>query len=51
VHYSRQIKDASNDEMTERLLERKPHQARVNLQHLLNPINMIAQACRFTRAG
>ncbi|MDO9302510.1 MAG: phosphoenolpyruvate carboxylase, partial [Anaerolineales bacterium] len=36
------LKDASNDEMTERLLEHKPHQARINLQHLLKPINIIA---------
>ena len=36
------LKDASSDEMTERLLERKPHQARINLQHLLKPIDIIA---------
>ncbi|MBC7877718.1 MAG: phosphoenolpyruvate carboxylase [Anaerolineales bacterium] len=36
------LKEASNDEMTKRLLERSPHQARINLEHLLTPINIIA---------
>ncbi|HET7143875.1 MAG TPA: phosphoenolpyruvate carboxylase, partial [Anaerolineales bacterium] len=38
------LKDASNEGMTEHLLERKPHQARINLQHLLKPINIIASS-------
>lgn len=44
------LKDASSDEMTERLLERKPHQARINLQHLLDPINIIAPRLPYSLA-
>jgi phosphoenolpyruvate carboxylase len=36
------LKDASNDGMTERLLENSPHQARINLQDLLRPIDIIS---------
>ncbi len=36
------LKDASNDGMIENLLERKPHQARINLKDLLKPIDIIA---------
>ena len=38
------LKDASNDDMTEHLLDRRPHQARINIQHLLEPINIIAES-------
>jgi len=37
-----ELKDASNDGMIENLLERKPHQARINLKDLLKPIDIIA---------
>lgn len=39
---SADLADASQDEMTTRLLERTPHQARINLQHLLNPVELIS---------
>lgn len=39
---SADLKEASSDAMTERLLDRKPHRARINLQHLLKPIEIIA---------
>jgi len=39
---SADLADASRDEMTTRLLERTPHKARINLQHLLKPIDIIA---------
>ncbi len=44
------LKDASSDNMTEHLLDRKPHRARINLEHLLKPLaiisgNLPANAC------
>lgn len=36
------LADASRDEMVARLLEKTPHQARIKLQELLDPINIIA---------
>ena len=36
------LADASQDKMTARLLERTPHKARIQLDDLLNPINIIA---------
>ncbi|MDQ3007611.1 MAG: phosphoenolpyruvate carboxylase, partial [Chloroflexota bacterium] len=35
------LNDASKDDMTARLLENKPHQARMNLQDLLMPLDII----------
>lgn len=35
------LAEASNDDMTARLLERKPHEARMQLSDLLKPINLI----------
>jgi phosphoenolpyruvate carboxylase len=37
------LKDASSDNMTEHLLDRKPRQARVNLTHLLKPLTIISE--------
>ncbi len=37
------LADASTDQMTSRLLERAPHQARIHLQELLDPIHVIAE--------
>jgi len=37
------LKDASNDDMTENLLDRKPHQARINFDHLLKPLAVISE--------
>ncbi len=39
---SADLKNASTDGMTERLLDNKPHQARINLSQLLKPIDIIA---------
>ena len=36
------LAEASRDDMTTRLLERTPHQARIRLQDLLTPLNLIA---------
>src|SRR5215216_2214257 len=36
------LAEASRDDMTARLLERTPHQARIRLQDLLKPLNLIA---------
>ncbi len=36
------LAEASSDDMTARLLERKPHQARIRVQDLLNPLELIA---------
>ncbi len=36
------LNDASKDDMTARLLENKPHQARMNLQDLLMPLDIIS---------
>jgi len=36
------LADASNDDMTARLLGREPHQARIRVQDLLRPIDLIA---------
>jgi phosphoenolpyruvate carboxylase len=36
------LAEASRDDMTARLLERTPHQARIRLQDLLTPLNLIA---------
>jgi len=36
------LESASRDDMTARLLERKPHQARMNLQDLLKPLDIIS---------
>lgn len=36
------LREASEDKMKERLLERTPHKARINLDDLLKPINIIA---------
>ena len=36
------LNDASKDDMTARLLESKPHQARMNLQDLLTPLDIIS---------
>ncbi len=36
------LADASSDDMTARLLERKPHQARMKLQDLLEPLDIIS---------
>jgi phosphoenolpyruvate carboxylase len=38
------LAEASRDDMTARLLERTPHQARIRLHELLQPLNLIA-AC------
>ncbi len=39
---ARDLADASQDDMTARLLEREEHHARVNIQDLLEPVEMIA---------
>src|SRR5512139_2609075 len=39
---ARDLAEASNDDMTSRLLERGEHRARVNIQDLLGPLEMIA---------
>ena len=36
------LADASRDDMTARLLERTPHQARIRLEELLEPLDLIA---------
>jgi phosphoenolpyruvate carboxylase len=36
------LAEASNDDMTARLLGRMPHQARIHVEDLLDPINLIA---------
>ena len=36
------LADASSDDMTARLLERKPHQARMKLRDLLEPLDLIS---------
>jgi phosphoenolpyruvate carboxylase len=36
------LAEASRDDMTARLLERTPHQARIRLQELLSPLDLIA---------
>ena len=36
------LAEASRDDMTARLLERTPHQARIHLEDLLKPIDLIA---------
>jgi phosphoenolpyruvate carboxylase len=38
------LDDASQDKMTARLLERTPHQARIHLQKLLEPVEVIASS-------
>ncbi len=38
------LRDASSDNMTEHLLDRKPHQARVSLEHLLKPLTIISES-------
>ena len=38
------LAEASRDEMTARLLERTPHQARIKLEDLLEPIDLIAKS-------
>lgn len=38
------LAEASRDEMTARLLERTPHQARIKLEDLLEPIDLIAES-------
>jgi phosphoenolpyruvate carboxylase len=38
------LAEASRDDMAARLLERTPHQARINLQELIQPVNMIASS-------
>jgi phosphoenolpyruvate carboxylase len=38
------LAEASRDEMTARLLERAPHQARIRLQDLLKPVDLIASS-------
>ena len=38
------LEDASRDEMTARLLERTPHEPRIKLEDLLNPIDLIAKS-------
>jgi phosphoenolpyruvate carboxylase len=37
------LAEASRDDMTARLLERTPHQARIRLQDLLTPLNLIQE--------
>ncbi len=39
---ARDLADASSDDMTARLLERGEHQARVNIQDLIEPVELIA---------
>ena len=36
------LAEASRDDMTARLLERTPHQARIRLEDLLKPLDLIA---------
>ena len=38
------LSEASRDDMAARLLERTPHQARINLQELIEPVNIIASS-------
>ena len=38
------LAEASRDDMTARLLERTPHQARIKLEDLLKPIDLIAES-------
>ncbi|HJR80854.1 MAG TPA: phosphoenolpyruvate carboxylase [Anaerolineales bacterium] len=38
------LADASRDDMTARLLERTPHQARIRLEELLKPIDLMAKS-------
>jgi phosphoenolpyruvate carboxylase len=38
------LEEASSDKMTARLLERTPHEARIKLEDLLNPIDLIAKS-------
>ncbi len=38
------LKDASSDNMTEHLLDRKPHQARIRLAQLLKPLAAISES-------
>jgi phosphoenolpyruvate carboxylase len=40
---ARDLADASSDDMTARLLERSEHHARVDIQDLLGPVEMIAE--------
>jgi phosphoenolpyruvate carboxylase len=39
-----ELAEASRDDMTARLLERTPHQARITVQELLKPLDMIASS-------
>ncbi|HVM70517.1 MAG TPA: phosphoenolpyruvate carboxylase [Anaerolineales bacterium] len=39
---SADLEDASKDDMTANLLQREPHQALITLEHLLEPVEMIA---------
>ena len=45
------LADASRDDMTARLLERKPHQARMNLEDLLKPLDIISANLPASLAG